>query len=165
MPLRTLAAKAAPAGWHRLPMTGDGSVLADLAYPPQMHPVAGDRGAASAARLSPAGAYLMYLNATPRQGQESLRDWPSFRVGHLLEDDASKARLLGVSRGVRFLGGTGTCVLDTYVTRIKANHYTEIACFVQGAISASVIVAAAPAAGWARVSGLLLRAVAAYQVR
>ena len=49
--------------------------------------------------------------------------------------------------------------------RTGARHYQEIACLVQGRTSASVIVAAAPAATWAQASPLLLRAVAAYQVR
>jgi hypothetical protein len=41
----------------------------------------------------------------------------------------------------------------------------EIACLVQGRTSASVIVAATPAATWAQASPLLVRAAAAYQVR
>ena len=48
--------------------------------------------------------------------------------------------------------------------RIGAHRYQEIACLVQGRASASVIVAAAPAATWAQASPLLLQAVAAYQV-
>jgi hypothetical protein len=51
------------------------------------------------------------------------------------------------------------------VTRIGAHHYQEIACLVQGRTSASVIVAAAPAAIWAQARPLLLRAVAAYLIR
>jgi hypothetical protein len=73
--------------------------------------------------------------------------------------------LLAASRGVRFLGGTGTCVIDTYVTKVKSNHYTEVACYVQGKTSSSVIIGAAPAADWATASGQLMRAVAAYRVR
>ena len=107
----------------------------------------------------------MYLNATPRQGAETLRDWPEFRLEHLTDDDASTARQLAVSHSVRFLGGTGTCVIDAYVTKVKAHHFTEVACFVQGKTSSSVIIAAAPTASWAASSGVLMRAVAAYQVR
>jgi hypothetical protein len=66
---------------------------------------------------------------------------------------------------VTFRGSTGSCVINQYVTRTGARHYQEIACLVQGRTSASVIVAAAPAAAWTRASPLLLRAVAAYQVR
>ena len=67
--------------------------------------------------------------------------------------------------GVRFRGGTGSCVIDTYLTRIGHHHYQEIACLAQGRTSGSVIVAAAPAAQWANASPVLFRAVAAYQVR
>ena len=66
---------------------------------------------------------------------------------------------------VKFRGGTGSCVIDAYVTRIGGHHYQEIACLVQGRTSASVIVAAAPAARWAQARPLLFRAVAAYLVR
>ena len=69
------------------------------------------------------------------------------------------------AEGVQFRGGIGSCVIDDYRTRIGGHHYQEIACLVQGHTSASVIVAAAPAAGWARARPLLLRAVAAYLVR
>jgi hypothetical protein len=161
-PIRGLTARPAPAGWHRAMLPGGQAVLA---YPPAMDLVTGDRGTVTAARLNASGSYLMYLNATLRQGAESLRDWPRFRVNHLLHEDASAASLLAASGRVRFTGGTGSCVLDRYVTKIKAHHYTELACFVQGRTSASVIVAAAPTAGWARASRLLTRAVGAYQAR
>jgi len=161
-PVHVLAAESAPAGWHQASLASGGAVLA---YPPAMRPVSGDRGTASAAQLSSSGKYLMYLNATPKQGAETLRDWPEFRLEHLTEDDASTARQLAASHGVRFLGGTGTCVIDAYVTKVKAHHYTELACFVQGQTSSSVIIAAAPTASWATASRVLMRAVAAYEVR
>jgi hypothetical protein len=114
-----------------------------------MHRVHGDLGTASAAQLAASGSYQLYINATPKQGSETLSDWPDFRLEHLKEDDASAARLIAESHGVRFLGGTGTCVVDAYVTKIK---------------SSSVIIAAAPTANWASASAVLMRAVAAYQV-
>jgi hypothetical protein len=157
-----IVAKAAPAGWH-LAGLPDGTAL--LAYPPVMRSIAGDTGEVSAAQLSPSGAYLLYLNATPRQGAETLGNWPAFRVRHQREEDASAVRMLAASHGVRFLGGTGTCVIDSYVTRVDSNHYTEIACLVQGRTGASVVVGAAPTSGWTSASGLLLRAIAAYRVR
>ena len=82
-----------------------------------------------------------------------LRRWPGW------------AAPVAAAEGVRFRGGTGSCIIDTYVTRIGGHHYEEIACLVQGQASASVIVAAAPAAMWAQERPLLLRAVAAYLVR
>jgi hypothetical protein len=161
-PVRGLSARPPPAGWHHAVLPGGQAVLA---YPPAMHLVTGDRGTVTAAQISRSGRYLLYLNATPRQGAESLRNWPHFRVNHLLGEDASAATLLGASRGLRFTGATGNCVLDTYVTKIKAHHYTELACLVQGHGSASVIVAAAPAANWPGAASVLIRAVDAYQAR
>ncbi len=160
-PVRVLAAQQAPAGWQTATLL---SGKATLAYPPAMHQVHGDLGTASAAQLAADGSYLLYINATPKQGSETLSDWPDFRLEHLKEDDASAARLIAESHGVRFLGGTGTCVIDAYVTKIKSIHYTEEACFVRGQSTSSVIIAAAPTTNWASASAVLMRAVAAYQV-
>jgi hypothetical protein len=157
-----LVPAAAPAGWPHLTLP-DGTAV--LSYPPSLRPVSGDTDAASAAQVSPKGVFRLYLNATPRQGDERLRGWAAFRLRLLTADDAASARELAAAQGVAFRGGTGSCVIDTYVTRIGAHRYQEIACLVQGRASASVIVAAAPAATWAQASPLLLQAVAAYQVR
>jgi hypothetical protein len=153
---------AAPAGWPRLVLP-DGTAV--LSYPPSLHPLAGDTDAVSAARLGPGGAFRLYLNATPRQGSERLQGWAAFRLSLLRSDDAASARRDAAAEGVKFRGGTGSCVIDDYVTRIGGHHYQEVACLVQGRTSASVIVAAAPAAQWAGARPLLLRAVAAYLVR
>jgi hypothetical protein len=157
-----LVPAGAPAGWPHLTLP-DGTAV--LSYPPTLRPIGGDADAVSAARVSPSGAFQLYLNATPRQGDEQLRGWAAFRLRLLTADDAASARELAAAQGVAFRGGTGSCVIDQYVTRIGAHRYQEIACLVQGRASASVIVAAAPAATWAQASPLLLRAVAAYQVR
>ncbi len=160
--VRALAARHAPAGWHTASLLGGKAVVA---YPPVMHLVHGDRGTVSAAQFATSGSYRLYLNATPKQSSESLRNWPDFRIEHLTDEDASTAHLIAASRDVRFLGGTGTCVIDAYVTKIKSHHYTELACFVRGQTTSSVIIAAAPTANWASLSPVLMRAVAAYQVR
>ena len=157
-----LGPAAAPAGWQHLTLPNGTAVLS---YPPSLRPVGGDRDAVSAARVSPGGVFQLYLNATPRQGAEQLRGWAAFRLRLLTADDAASARELASAQGVTFRGGTGSCVIDQYVTRIGAHRYQEIACLVQGQTSSSVIVAAAPAATWAQAGPLLLRAVAAYQVR
>jgi hypothetical protein len=136
-----------------------------LSYPPTLRPIAGDRDAVSVAQRSPSGAYLLYLNATPRQGDESLRHWAAFRLGLLRSGDASSGRRDAAATGLRFRGGTGSCVIDDYVTRIGAHHYQEIACLVQGRHGGSVIVATAPAARWSQARRLLEQAVAAYSVR
>jgi hypothetical protein len=151
----------APNGWLSATLP-DGAVLS---YPPSMRPVTADRGAASAAQLSPAGAYMLYLNATPRQSDETTANWPRFRLSHLREDDARSVHELAAAAAVRFLGGTGSCVLDSYLTRVGGHHYTELACLVRGSRASSVVVAAAPTSRWARASSLLDRAVAAYRVR
>jgi hypothetical protein len=163
-PARALgfSAQAAPAGWpHR--ELGNGTAV--LSYPPTLRPIPGDTGTVSVAMRSSAGAYLLYLNATPRQGAETLRNWATFRVHLLREDDASSAHLDAAATGLTFRGGTGSCVIDDYVTRIGAHHYREIACLVQGQAAASVVVGTAPAPRWSQARPLLERAVAAYRIR
>jgi hypothetical protein len=119
----------------------------------------------SAARLGPDGQYLLYLNATPQQGQESLRNWASYRLRLLRSDDGSRASLAAAAGNQPFRGGTGSCVIDHYVTRVRSNRYTELACLVQGRTGASVIVTAAPTALWLSARAVLARAVSAYTVR
>ena len=53
---------------------------------------------------------------------------------------------------------------DDYLTGVKVHHYREIACFVQGRTTASVVVAAALESNWTRAAPLLERAVEAYRV-
>jgi hypothetical protein len=153
---------AAPAGWPHAALPNGTAVLS---YPPSLRPIAGDSDAVSVARLGPGGAFQLYLNATPRQGSERLQGWAAFRLRLLRSDDAASARPDAAAERVQFRGGTGSCVIDDYVTRIGGHHYEEVACLVQGRTSASVIVAAAPAARWARARPLLFRVVAAYLVR
>jgi hypothetical protein len=153
---------AAPAGWARATLP-DGTAV--LAFPPSLQRVISDADAVSAAQLGPDGVYQLYLNATPRQGAENLAHWAAFRLRLQRSDDAASAHQLAAAGRIRFRGGTGSCVIDTYITRIGGHHFTEIACLVQGRTSASVIVAAAPAARWAQARPILFQAVAAYQVR
>jgi hypothetical protein len=157
-----LVPAAAPAGWPHLTLPNGTAVLS---YPPSLHRLAGDKDAVSAARLSPGGAFQLYLNATPRQGAERQRHWAAFRLRLLRSDDAASAHEISAAEDVKFRGGTGSCVIDAYVTRIGGHDYQEIACLVQGRTSASVIVAAAPSATWPQARPLLFRAVAAYLVR
>jgi hypothetical protein len=157
----SLVPAAAPAGWRHAALPNGTAVLS---YPPSLRPIAGDKGTISAARLGPGGAFQLYLNATPRQGAENLATWAAFRLRFLRADSAATAHLDGAAQGVKFRGGTGSCVIDDYTTRIGAHHYQEIACLVQGRTGGSVIITAAPAAQWAHARPLLFRAVAAYQV-
>jgi hypothetical protein len=153
---------AAPARWLHITLPNK---MAVLSYPPSLHPVAGDKDAVSAARLGPGGEFQLYLNATPRQGNETLSHWAAFRLHLLRSDEAASAHQVTAAQGIRFRGGTWSCVIDRYVTRIGGHHFQEIACLVRGHTSASVVVAAAPAATWDQARPLLLRAVAAYLVR
>ena len=90
---------------------------------------------------------------------------PSDRVRVLRSDDASQASLDAAAEGQQFRGGSGSCVIDHYVTRIGGHRYTELACLVKGRTGASVIVAAAPTPRWSLAEPLLERAVSAYRVR
>jgi hypothetical protein len=153
---------AAPSSWLHATLPNRTAVLS---YPPSLRPVAGDQDAVSAAKTGPGGTFRLYLNATPRQGSEQLAHWAAFRLHLLRSDDAASAYQVATASGVKFRGGTGSCVIDRYITRIGGHHFQEIACLVQGHTSASVIVAAAPTATWATAQPLLLRAVAAYAVR
>lgn len=159
---RALVPAPAPAGWSGLPLPNGTAVLS---YPPALRPVISDSDAVSAARLSPGGGYLLYLNATPRQDGENLRSWAAYRLRVLRAEHASSAREDAAATELAFLGGTGSCVIDDYITRIGAHHYEELACLVLGRAGASVIVATAPAVRWAQSRALLERAVAAYRVR
>ena len=158
----SLVPAAPPESWPHLTLPNGTAVLS---YPPSLRPIAGDTDAVSAGEVSAGGMIQLYLNATPRQGAERLQQWAAFRLRLLRADDAASARQVATAEGVKFRGGTGSCIIDTYVTRIGGHHYEEIACLVQGHASASVFVAAAPAAMWTTESPLLLRAVAAYLVR
>ena len=158
----TLVPAPAPHGWHQLTLPNGTAVLF---YPPTMHRVSGDSDAVSAARLGPDGQYVLYLNATPRQGGESLQNWASYRLRVLRSDEASRASLDAAAGNRPFRGGTGSCVIDHYVTRVLAHRYTELACLVQGRTGASVIVAAAPTALWPSARAVLTQAVSAYTVR
>ena len=158
----TLDPAAAPTGWPRAALPGGTAVLS---YPPSLRPLPGDEGTVSAAELGPGGTFQLYLNATPRQGSEQLARWPAFRLHLLRSDTAVSARQVAEAHGVKFRGGTGSCVIDRYVTRVGGHHFQEIACLVVGRISASVIVAAAPTAAWTQERPLLLQAVAAYLIR
>lgn len=154
-------ARPVPAGWQRVTLPGGGAVLS---FPPSLSWMDGDRGTVSEG-LARSGRVLIYLNVTPRQGDETLSGWASFRLGHLTDDDATSAWLVGAAGGLKFRGGPGSCVVDDYITRVRAHHYREIACFVRGTHTSSVLVAAAPAADWARYHGLLKEAVDSYAVQ
>lgn len=134
-----------------------------LSYPPTLAPIHSDSASFSAARRGPGGRVLVYLNITPKQGNETLSNWVAFRIAHN-RGESQAVHLDGQAAGLRFLDARGTCVLDDYRSRVKVNHYREIACFVQGRTTSSVIVAAALQSQWAQSQPLLERAVEAFVV-
>jgi hypothetical protein len=102
------------------------------------------------------------LNVTPRQGAETLANWPHFRVEHDADEGDRDVRPLEVGFGLRFRTGRGSCVRDSYTTVTHA-RYVEIACLVAGQRATSVIVGAAPPNAWSQVSPLLERAISAFE--
>ncbi|HEY2373565.1 MAG TPA: hypothetical protein VGH82_13660 [Gaiellaceae bacterium] len=118
----------------------------------------------SVAKRDKSGRILVYLNATPQQGAETLSNWTVFRITHNRgESDAVHQHAAGV--GLHFLGAEGSCVIDDYLSRVHVHHYREIACIVQGRTKTSVIVAAALESDWTRAAPLLERAISAYRAR
>jgi hypothetical protein len=147
---------APPAGWSVARVTGG----ATLAYPPGWRPIKTDPGTASAALLDGAGRIDAYLNATPRQGSETLANWRSFRPAHNSNEGDRDVRLAASAGDLRFRAGRGSCVIDTYTTTAAA--YREIACLVSGPRSSTVVVAAAPNALWNRHAAALQHAVSSF---
>jgi hypothetical protein len=158
--------ETAPANWLRASLAGQSGVLS---YPRKLRPMSGDAGTVTYGLNTRAGAALIYLNVTPRQGGETLRNWPDFRTEHLRADGETDVRIDATSGTLSFRGGgQGRCVLDDYTTKIRNNHYREIACYVQGATgahTASVLIAATRAVTWAQYRTLLERVVNGYAVK
>lgn len=104
------------------------------------------------------GRYVGYLNVTPRQSTESLANWVSFRARHNRAEGDREVRVLASASGLRFRGGTGTCLMDSYTTS-SGSRYVEMACLVGGASSA-VVVGATPPGDWRAQSATIERAIA-----
>jgi hypothetical protein len=160
--LKSLKPAPAPSGWRLLIPKARGS---RLWYPPSVKPVSADPYSVTAEIAGPRGSDLLYLNAGPKTGDEKLSNWPSFRISHIRVDHNRWVREDAKAFDVPFRGGQGSCVIDDYLTVVHANHYREIACFVQGRTAASVIVAATLAKDWKRYRQQLERALEAWQVR
>lgn len=148
--------RSPPSGW-RVATIRSG---ATLAYPPSWQRQHSDAGTASAVLLRADGGYLGYLNLTPRQGDETLSNWASFRVAHNADEGDRDVKRLAAAGGLPFLGGRGSCVKDAYTTKIGA-QFVEIACLIAGHRGDAVIVAAAPPQLWASESGTLQREIEA----
>ncbi|MBS1879015.1 MAG: hypothetical protein JST31_05845 [Actinobacteria bacterium] len=145
-------------GWTELRLPGS---PARLPVPPGWRRAHGDRGTRTAELIGPGGAIVGYLNATPRQGRETLADWASFRVEHNRDEGDREVLLLAAARGLDFTGATGSCVLDSYRT-VSGHRYREIACIVAGRSATTVLVAAAAPRRWAAERTELRRAVESF---
>jgi hypothetical protein len=155
-PFAWLHPTAPPAGWHvaRIP---DG---ATLPYPPGWRAIRTDPGTASVALLGNGDRIDGYLNATPKQGAETLANWSRFRPEHNRGEGDRGVRLIASSSDLNFRAGRGSCVIDDYTTS-KAT-YREIACLVSGPRSTAVVVAAAPTSLWHQQATTLERAVSSF---
>jgi hypothetical protein len=146
---------AVPTGWivRRLPDSP-----ARLSAPPGWRSTAGDPGTRTLVSRAASGAIVGYLNATPREGEETLANWSHFRIEHNREEGDRDVRRLAAASGLTFRSATGSCVLDSYSTS-NGHRYREIACLVSGRAASTVIVAAAPPALWAGEAPQLERAI------
>jgi hypothetical protein len=146
---------ALPAGWtvQRLP-----SSAARLPTPSSWRPSRGDAGTRTTVLKGPDGRIAGYLNATPRQGEESLANWSEFRVEHNRDEGERDVRLLAAASGLHFRAATGSCVLDSYVTS-SGHRYREVACIVTGRSETTVVVGAAPPGRWEAERPAIERAI------
>jgi hypothetical protein len=152
---RWLQPQRPPHDWKlaRLP-----SGNATFAYPRTWRPIRTDPGTASVALLGRGRSIRGYLNLTPRQGTETLANWPSFRIEHLGDEGSRDIRRIASAHGLTFRSGRGTCVIDSY--RTSRARYREIACLVAGTRTSSVIVGAAPSKTWAQHAKTIELAIA-----
>jgi hypothetical protein len=156
---RWFKATPAPSSWkvHVLPSGGG------FLFSPRRFKAVTDHDGVSLAVRNSHGTIVEYLNATPKQGPESLRDWPAYRV-HVIREESDAVHEHARAFGLSFNGGKGSCVIDDYRTRVIVHHYREMACFVRGRSASSVVVATALASDWAKALPTLKRALEAYQV-
>jgi hypothetical protein len=144
-----------PAGWKVARSSGGA-----LAYPPGWRPIKTDPGTASVALLGGGDRIDGYLNATPKQGAETLANWSRFRPEHNLDEGDRSVHVIASANHLSFRSGPGSCVIDDYTTS-KAT-YREIACLVSGPRSSAVVIAAAPIALWDQQAATLERAVSSF---
>lgn len=147
-----------PASWRSLPLPESPAVLP---LPPGWHAAPGDPGTRTAELTGADGEVEGYLNATPRQGQETLGNWGEFRVEHNRDEGDREVELLAAAGSLEFRTGRGSCVIDSYLTT-GGRRYREIACIVAGPEATTVIVGAAPPGRWSAEQGVLRRAVTSF---
>lgn len=149
-----------PSSWREYGAVQGTVVVAD---PPRLKPLGGSGGSLSFAARGARGAYFAFIDVTPQQGAENLAGWAAFRLGLLRTDGAKGIHEDATAGNLPFRGGTGACVIDDYVTR-AGTAFHEIACFVEGPHSGSVVVVAAPPSDWRSYAMPLERVVSSYRV-
>jgi hypothetical protein len=147
-----------PHGWQqsRLP---NGS--AQLAYPVRWRSTRSDPGTVTAALRASDGEIRGYLNATPKQGEETLANWASFRLDHNRDEGDVDVTGVASATNLRFRSAHGSCVIDTY-TSSTGHSYREIACIVAGASATTVIVGAAPPEQWQQQGPAIEHAISSF---
>jgi hypothetical protein len=148
-----------PGSWHISTLPNG---KAQLGFPVSWRSIVSDPGTRTAAIRSSGGHIVGYLNATPRQGDESLAGWSSFRIEHNQEEGDTNVKLVAAADKLMFRGGHGSCVIDDY--RSSSGHqYREVACIVAGTKATTVIVGAAPPQDWHSQSPAIERAISAFK--
>jgi hypothetical protein len=107
------------------------------------------------------GIYHGYLNVTPRQGDERLAGWASFRTRRNTQEGDRNVRVLAAAEGLHFEGAGGSCVIDDYLSRVGSHAYRELACIVAGTHATSVFIGATPVQDWTHVGPVIERAASA----
>lgn len=102
-PFGWLRPASPPPGWN-VARTQGGAVLA---YPPGWKPIKTEPGTATVALLGAGERIDGYLNATPRQGNETLADWSRFRPHHNHGEGDRGVRLVAATTDGRFRSGRG----------------------------------------------------------
>jgi hypothetical protein len=145
-----------PTGWKVARIAGGST----LAYPPAWRAIKTDPGTASVALLGGGDRIDAYLNATPKQGPETLANWSRFRPDHNRGEGSRSVRVVASANELSFRSGRGSCVIDSYTTSKAA--YREIACLVVSPSSTAVVVAAAPTSLWHDQAATLQQAVSSF---
>jgi hypothetical protein len=137
-----------------------------LWYPRWLHQISGDPWSVTVVLRDRRGRDLVLMNAGPKTGSATMRTFPALRIDHLHEERERDLHEEAVTYNRSFRDGRkGSCVMDDYVTRLAPNHYREIACYVQGRTTASVIVAAVLVRDWSKYGPVVERAVDEWEVR
>ncbi len=154
-------ARPAPATFRLYRAVQGTAIVAD---PPRLKQLPSLAGSLAFAARGSHGAYYAFLNVTPQQGAENVDGWAAFRLAALRTNHAQRIHEEAAASNLAFNGGTGACVIDDYVTEPGNSPFHEIACFVVGPHTGSVIVVATPPAQWRSYATPLERVISSYRV-